>query len=200
MNQRVNILAALIVAIIITSTSCKDLETYSEIPEVEFLHVYLADNTDTLGNKVKQQDIVIKVIDGNGDLGLNRDEQYIQDEDNPEEKPDTCNLFLKTLKKNADGEYEPIAKMPEASYRIPYKQPIGQNKYLRAEITIYVSTPQVYIDFDTIRYEIYVRDRARNTSNIAISCDVPIKRNGTIYADGTTEYLDEKEDEEEKKK
>lgn len=194
MDRLVNILTIWMMAIIIASTSCNDLETYSDIPEVEFLQVYLADVTDSLGNKVKQQDILIKVIDGNGDLGLNRDEQYIKVDSSSEAKPDTCNLFVKTMKKTAEGSYETIEKMPEASYRIPYKQPIGQNKYLRAEITIYITTAQNFIDFDTIRYEIYVRDRARNMSNTAISCDIPIRRHGIFYADGTTEYLDEKED------
>lgn len=191
MNRRTNILAALLIAVIIATANCGDLETYSEIPEVEFVQVFLADTTDELGNKVKQQDIIIKVTDGDGNLGLNRDEEYIRLDSNSQEKPDTCNLFLKTLKKTADGNYENIPNIPEASYRIPYKQPIGQNKYLRAEITIYKTTAQNYIDFDTVRYEIYVRDRVLNTSNIAISCDIPIKQHGTFFADGTKEILEE---------
>jgi hypothetical protein len=72
-------------------------------------------------------------------------------------------------------------------YRIPYKQPIGQNKYLRAEVIVSHTTPQIKVDYDTVRYEIYIQDRADNLSETITSCDIPIRQDGTVYADGKLE-------------
>ncbi|MBQ1884346.1 MAG: hypothetical protein II165_04940, partial [Bacteroidales bacterium] len=52
--------------------SCEKVESYSEIPEVEFTKVYLADTLDKLKNEVKHQLLYFNVIDGDGNLGLNK--------------------------------------------------------------------------------------------------------------------------------
>ncbi|MBO4772812.1 MAG: hypothetical protein J5595_09785 [Bacteroidales bacterium] len=178
MNRRANIFAALIViAVMIAAASCSDMETYSEIPKVEFQKVFLADTTDKeLGNKVKLQEITLQITDGDGNLGLNRDGS------------DTTkyNLFI-TMFKKEQGQYVPAIDTI-FKYRIPYKQPIGQNKYLRAEVIVSHTTPTIYIEYDTIRYEIYVMDRNGNNSNTAVTCDIPIRMNGTVFADGSNDF------------
>jgi len=175
MNRRANILAALIViAVMIAAASCSDLETYSEIPRVEFQKVFLADTTDKLGNNVKLQEITLQVIDGDGNLGLNR-----SDNDS------LRNLFIIIYKKQ-NGQYVRTADTAN-TYRIPYKQPVGQNKYLRAEVIVSMTTSQQYVNYDTARYEIYIQDRADNVSDTITTCDIPIRMKGTVYADGTVE-------------
>lgn len=176
MNLRANILAALLIAVLtIAAASCSDLETYSEIPKVEFQKVFLADTTDKdLGNKEKLQQITLQITDGDGNLGLNRTDN------------DTLrNLFIYIHKKQ-NGQYIRTADTAN-TYRIPYKQPIGQNKYLRAEVIVSMKTLQQYITYDTARYEIYIQDRDNNVSDTIITCDIPIRFNGTVYADGTIE-------------
>jgi hypothetical protein len=175
MNRRANILAALLIAILIAAASCSDVETYSEIPKLEFVKVFLADTTDKeLGNKEKLQEITLQVTDGDGNLGLNRGEA------------DSLNNLFITMYKKERGQYV-LAIDTIFKYRIPYKQPIGQNKYLRAEVIVSHTTPQIKIDYDTVRYEIYVQDRADNLSNTITTCDIPIRMNGTVYADGKIE-------------
>ncbi len=174
MNRRAYILATLIIAVLIAAASCNDLETYSEIPKVEFKKVFLADTIDELDNKVKLQEISLQVIDGDGNLGLNR-----------EDKDSLRNLFITVFKKE-NGQYERTGDTTY-TYRIPYKQPIGQNKYLRAEVIVTMTTPSLYINYDTIRYEIYIQDRADNLSETITTCDIPIRQNGTVYADGKLE-------------
>ena len=171
----------LIMIAAIAAVSCSDLETYSEIPRVEFIKVFIADTVDDLDNKVKQQDITIQVIDGDGNLGLNRGETT---------SADSTNLFVTVFNKTADGKYEAIEDIKHTNYRIPYKQPIGQNKYLKAEVIIYMMIAKKFINYDTIRYGIYVNDRDMNVSDTTFSCDIPIKRNGTIWADGRTDFTD----------
>ncbi len=179
MNRRANILAALIViAVMIAAASCSDLETYSEIPRVEFQKVFLADTTDKeLGNKEKLQEITLQIIDGDGNLGLNRNDN-----------DSLRNLFITVFKKE-QGQYIRVNDTIN-TYRIPYKQPIGQNKYLRAEVIVSMTTPMQYINYDTARYEIYIQDRADNVSETITTCDIPIRRNGTVYADGTNDFDD----------
>lgn len=162
------------IAVLIAAASCSDLETYSEIPKVEFKKVFLADTTDDLDNKVKLQAISLQVIDGDGNLGLNR-----------EDKDSLRNLFITVFKKEK-GRYERTDDTTY-TYRIPYKQPIGQNKYLRAEVIVSMTTAQKNINYDTIRYEIYIQDRADNLSETITTCDIPIRQNGTVYADGKME-------------
>ena len=175
MNIRATILAAtIVIAAMIAAASCKDLETYSEIPRVEFKKVFLADTTDKLDNKVKLQEITLQVIDGDGNLGLNRDEA-----------DSLYNLFI-TIYKKGKGLYQ-RTNDTIGKYRIPYKQPIGQNKYLRAEVIVNMTTSLSILQYDTIRYEIYIKDRADNTSDTITSCDIPIRQNGTVYADGKLE-------------
>lgn len=177
MNLRANILAALLIAALtIAAASCSDLETYSEIPKVEFQKVFLADTTDKdLGNKEKLQQITLQITDGDGNLGLNR---YGDD-------TTKNNLFI-TIFKKEQGQYMRTSDSIQ-KFRIPYKQPIGQNKYLRAEVIVNMTTAQQNINYDTARYEIYIQDRADNVSDTIITCDIPIRFNGTVYADGTME-------------
>lgn len=174
MNRRAYILATLIIAVLIAAASCSDLETYSEIPKVEFKKVFLADTIDELDNKVKLQEISLQVIDGDGNLGLNRNEA-----------DSLYNLFI-TIYKKEKGQYQ-RTNDTIGKYRIPYKQPIGQNKYLRAEVIVNMTTSLSILQYDTIRYEIYIQDRADNLSETITSCDIPIRQNGTVYADGKLE-------------
>lgn len=167
----------MIAAVMIAAASCSDLETYSEIPKVEFQKVVLADtiDNDDLGNKVKRQEITLKITDGDGDLGLTR---YGDD-------TTKYNLFI-TIFKKEQGYYVRTSDAIQ-KFRIPYKQPIGQNKYLRALVIASVTTAQQSINYDTVHYEIYIQDRADNVSETITTCDIPIRTNGTVYADGTIE-------------
>lgn len=172
--------------------ACDKLETYSELPSVEFKQVYLADTVDVLGNDVKLQNITVVVIDGDGNLGLNSGDTVA---DFAPGKEYYNNLFIQISAKQ-DGTYNSLTKLSEnLKYRIPYKAPIGQNKYLKAEVKIKVEIPLGYFDYDTVRYEIFVYDRDFNKSETEISCDIPAHGHGTVFAGGKCSFF--KEDEEE---
>jgi len=186
------IIALSVVSMLICAMACDEIETYDPMPRIEFTKVYLADTLDALGNEVKLQRIHVEVIDGDGNLGLNR-------EDNTEQwSPDSIgynNLFISVFSKNADKTYQELTGISEnMRYRIPYKKPIGQNKYMKAEVIIKVEVPITSLDYDTIRYEFFVYDREMNKSEIATSCDIPARRHGTVWADGHGSFFAEKED------
>ena len=54
--------------------ACEKLESYPEVPSVEFVKVFTADSVDALENDIKLQEIYLEVIDGDGNLGLNDDD------------------------------------------------------------------------------------------------------------------------------
>ena len=185
----------LFVAVVLTVFyACGKLETYSELPSVEFKQVYIADTVDDLGNDVKFQNITLEIIDGDGNLGLNAedtvgnfssDSQYYN------------NLFITVCEKR-NGDYNELTKVSKnLCYRIPYKAPIGQNKYLKAEVKVDVRIPLGYFDYDTIRYEFFVYDRDLNKSDVAFSCDIPARRHGIVFSDGTYSFFKDDEEEEE---
>ena len=181
-----------IIVLISTLYACSKLETYSELPSVEFKQVYLADTVDGLGNDVKLQNVTLEVIDGDGNLGLN-------DEDTLEHfHHDSLyynNLFIAIFEKHGK-DYVELKKLSEGlRYRIPYKAPIGQNKYLKAEVRVKLEIPLAYFDYDTVRYEIFVYDRDLNKSQIAESCDIPARGHGTVFADGKCSFFEEEEEE-----
>lgn len=171
--------------------ACEKLETYPDIPQVEFVQVYLADTIDKLENQMKFQKITIKVTDGDGNLGYRRTD--VEGVYGPESE------FYNNLKIGISvkkgGEYQRLEALSKnLGYRLPYHEPMGQNKFLRADVEIKVEIPLPNMDFDTIRYDFQVWDRDLNPSEIAYSCDIPIREHGTVWASGKYSFFPPKEE------
>jgi len=189
-----NIISKISVAALLLAgiCSCEKMESYSYIPEVRFVKVYIADTTDKLKNKVKHQLLYFDVIDGDGNLGLNKEDTLdVFNKDSVYYH----NLFISVYAKDSSSVIYPLVELNDnLKYRIPYNAPVGQNKYLKAEIKVSIDIPLSYVTFDTIRYEFYVYDRNLNKSNIYETCDIPVKVHGTVYADGTVKKVKEKDE------
>lgn len=152
---------------IILLAGCPDIEVIPEIPEIEFLSFAITEDMDDLGNIILMGGLIFSFQDGDGDIGL------------PE--PDTItpgdisiyNLFF-TMYKKIGGEYIKLGEDELGAplyYRIPYIEPReGQNKILRGEINIDFEYPT--IQYDTIRYDFYITDRALHKSNIELTPDI----------------------------
>lgn len=183
MKNKVLAIFCVLLTACIGLASCEKLETYSEIPQVEFTKIYLADTLDALGNHVKRQLVYLEIIDGDGNLGLNSWDTTGKFDS---ESVFYHNLFMTLSFKNSDGSYTELEDISQnLRYRVPYKEPIGQNKYLKAEVKVTIEIPREYFDYDTVRYEFYAVDRDFNYSNTASSCDIPARCHGTVYADGS---------------
>lgn len=188
--------AIIIVAFVATVLwSCEKVVSYDSIPSVEFTSVYLADTVDGLGNDVKMQRLTLFVTDGDGNLGLNESDttgNYATD------SYYYHNLFIVLSQKRSNGTYDEIQNLSNSlRYRIPYNKPVGQNKYLEASIKVKIEIPTAYFDYDTVRYEIVVYDRDLNCSQTALSCDVPARIHGTVFADGSVSIIEDEPEEEE---
>lgn len=157
----------LLSVLIILLSGCPEIEVIPEIPEIEFLSFTLSEDVDELENIILTGELVFSFQDGDGDIGL--------------QEPDTItpgdttiyNLFF-TMFQKTEGEYIELGEDDlgaPLNYRIPYIEPReGQNKILSGEVNIRFEYPT--INYDTIRYDFYITDRALHKSNIESTPDI----------------------------
>jgi len=159
--------------ILVLSGSCTRIQQLPPEPSIEYMNFTVFDTLDILGNYCKGGRLKFYFEDGDGNLGLA----------SPEDTGlDTTNLFF-TLYRKINGEMVQVAdddNMKPSSYRIPYMDREGQNKILRG--TIYVTFIYLFYEpahNDTLMYEFWLKDRAENVSNTALTTEIPLSVNGT---------------------
>ncbi len=144
----------LLFSLLIAAEGCKKDDQFSEVPHIEYKDfVVTADSAFVL----------LDFTDGDGDLGLG-------DSDTAGEF--RYNFFIKYFEKQ-NGTFVERQFTPPFNYRIPVLND-GKAKALSGEIRVSI-TPFYYdflSDFDTIRYEIYVKDKALNESNHVTTPDI----------------------------
>ena len=153
-------------------SSCHKIEQLPPIPHIEFTSFTIFDTIDMLGNSAKGGRLKFYFEDGDGDLGL----------DAPTgNQVDTTNMFF-TLFRKTGGNMAPAPDndpLKPSSFRIPYMERLGQNKILKG--TISVTFPYPFYepgDFNIIRYDFFIKDRADNVSNTVSTCEIPLSVNG----------------------
>ena len=139
----------LVTSILLVFTSCFKKEAVSPIPVIEF-KAFIA-NKDTAN-------LYIKFEDGDGDIGLTQ---------NDTTPPNNYNCYITYIEKQK-GIWVKRNLPFEFNYRIPNVNTSGRKKAISGEITI--ALKPYYYDpfskFDTIKYELYIVDKALNKSNI----------------------------------
>jgi len=148
-------------------TGCPEIQTLPDTPRIEFDSFTLSEKTDDLGNKILLGELVFNFEDGDGDIGMAAVDSIAPDDSSQ------YNLFL-TMYKKINMQYIKVGKDELGEplfYRIPYIEPReGQNKTLQGNIKI--DFEYLTINYDTIRYEFYMYDRARNKSNTETTTDI----------------------------
>lgn len=164
--MRIKKYPALFLLSLITLGSCTKVEQLSPIPSISFSSFAIFDTTDILGNILKAGRLNFHFEDGDGDMGLKPGQS------------DTTNLFF-TLYRKTDGVMVPATvddPLYPSAYRIPYMVRLGQNKILRGTISVtflYTFASPA----DTIKYDFYIKDRARHESNVASTSEIIIATN-----------------------
>jgi len=132
--------------------SCLKGTQYPDEPEIEFISTVFTDSVDLLGNQSFLGVITFGFTDGDGDIGIRQGDT-------------TKNMFVLQIGiKNGQNQVP-----TDLSYGIPYVTPSGQNKNLRGEIDVDVNIPNPLgnpYPFDSVFFEIYIEDRAKNQSNV----------------------------------
>ena len=158
-------MSSLLLLVAVLLMQCRKIENYPDEPQISFIEVIVKDSTDVLDNKIKHVTLKFKVIDGDGDIGLDetdtlgpfsRDSAYYY------------NLFIKEYEKVGEEFVEVEGNLFPRNYRIPYLTPEGQNKTLIAKVSVEMEygysdlTPLLFTEF---KYYFKLVDRSFNFSN-----------------------------------
>ncbi len=128
---------------------CTKEETYPITPEISFKNLEVFQSLSQNDSLV----LTFSFTDGDGDIGT------------PDADTVNTDVFV-TMYEMMDGVFvkydDPFGAF---NYRVPFLEPRGNNKSLKGDIRINVDYNIFEIN-DTIRYELYMKDRAGHQSNV----------------------------------
>ena len=161
-------LIVIIIIGFISAVACEKIEPADPVPEIGFKDLKVTDGFDTIGSQVnptKNYELLFSFVDGDGDIGLIRS-QY----DSIEPK----NIFIIPFNKS-EGSYIREDDLDTLTFWIEHDSKmvrVGQNKTLKGDIKVkfnyYV---QFMADYDTLKFDFYIIDRAGNQSNVESTND-----------------------------
>lgn len=151
-------------------TSCELENTdYPNEPQIEFLRTKVEFDENALGQEQINIKLTFYLIDGDGDVGLLDFDTVPPYEAN----------FFPSFYSVVNGEIIQDTTFIADKYRIPWVGDLGQDKALKAEVSVdfeYPFSEQFPFPYDSILYSFYMLDRSLNESNIAWTDTVVIKR------------------------
>lgn len=169
MNSIAKIALILLFSGILLFSTCKRFEDYPIEPQIEYYNYLLELNPDSI---TERGVLMISYTDGDGDLGLHAEDTlppYNYGSDY------YYNMVIDYYElQNGSWELVPlVTKNPETgendtltfSVRFPYLTPSSGNQAIKGVIqdTMYINNP--LSDFDTIKFSVYIIDRALHISN-----------------------------------
>ena len=167
-------LVILLFMLLILFYGCRKYDHYPIVPHIELNSFQkFADSTgvDQIGV------LGLSFTDGDGDLGLTAAQNTGVYQ---------FNLFVKYFEKQKGVFKEIILTTPNPQTgkpdtlwfngRIPYLTPVGKTKAISGEITDTLFINNFVSPYDTIKYQIYIQDRALNKSNVVETPDIVINK------------------------
>ena len=140
-----------IFAVLLFFSSCLKIDEASEIPAIKMISFITGPGQDKLGNEGMRVDFTISFTDGDGNIS------------NPDTSVKSLFIapFIKKLKVLADT-------LDTLEFSIPYVQPVKTVRLMKGEIDVYffVYENSIYKLSDTLTYDIFLKDRAENLSNV----------------------------------
>lgn len=157
-------------------SSCRKEPNYPDTPEIEFRRVEQVTEKE---NGILHDDLtlVIGYKDGDGNLGLSKTDTTSGDFDPPFDlKSPYFNNFFADLQVKRGDKYVPYFENSALNFngRFPRLSADGRTEALEGEIKYTISSfySDVFDAADTIRFEIYIYDRAQNKSNTVYTDDI----------------------------
>lgn len=165
--------------LVLTVVACVETDPVSPVPEITYKNFELHYYYDTiLEQYLLAGELLFDFVDGNADLGV-----YAEDMDDVSWNEDNYNIFLTAYEKIDSLYYqvEPDTANPPPWYTIFHDTKldrVGQNKIVKGNIKlIIIDIPQ----YDTMRYDFFIRDRAGNNSNTETTDDVSTIHESPIF-------------------
>ncbi|MBT6650788.1 MAG: hypothetical protein HOB54_05420 [Flavobacteriales bacterium] len=139
----------LYILILIVLFSCKKEEEVSEIPIIDFVSIFPTTAQEYTDDII----ITISYTDGDGDLGENN--------------PDIYNLFVEDNRNNIIYHF-----------RIPELSPSGSTITIEGNFNITINGTGITDSTASqkVNYDIYIKDRAGNTSNKVTTSSITIQQ------------------------
>ncbi len=167
-------LAITLFLLLILFYGCRKYDQYPVVPHIELIS--FTKIADTTG--VDQQGVIgLSFTDGDGDLGLTSDQNsgnYLY------------NIFIKYFEKKKGVFQEIILTTPnpqtgkpdtlQFNGRIPYLTPVGKSKAISGEINDTLFINNYASTYDTIKYQIYIKDRVLNKSNVVETPEIVVNK------------------------
>ncbi len=176
-NTYIVLLISMLIFII---TSCDKPESYSDVPEINFINYTLVDK-DSDGFKYRSLVLTIGFVDGDGNLS--DDSTYNRTPSNGLDTTTYSKIFLKLFNKKS-GVYYPFEAselLTPPVFPIPYSDAmkrIGQNKTQKGEMKVEYSFSYVYnrLPYDTIKVEMHITDLSFHKSNVITITDIALNK------------------------
>jgi len=160
--------------LLILTYGCRKYDSYPIVPHIELNSFQKF--ADTLG--IDQIGVIgLSFTDGDGDIGLTAAQNTGVYQ---------FNLFIKYFEKQKGAFKEiilttpnPQTGKPDTSWfngRIPDITPAGKTKAISGEITDTLFINNIASPYDTIKYQIYIQDRALNKSNVVETPEIVINK------------------------
>jgi hypothetical protein len=162
--------AALLLMLLLPS--CIKEENYPDIPEIGYKEFQLVFANDSAPYPMRGI-LSITFQDGNGDIGLrardtfppfNKEGEYYY------------NYVIKYFEKRDTGWAEVVLE-PPYSVRLPILNQGYEGKPIKGLIADTLAMDPSP-DFDTVRFEMFIYDRALNKSNVVSTPDIVLRRSG----------------------
>jgi len=143
--------------------SCSKPKLYPVEPQISYQGFTLLLNQDSITEKGV---LKFSFTDGDGDIGLTQADTL---------PPYDFNLYITYFEKQ-NGVYKKVDLASTLNGRIPILTPEGDVKSIKGDIqdTLFINNP--LSTFDTIKYEIYIVDRALHKSNVIQTPDIVVKK------------------------
>jgi hypothetical protein len=150
-------------------SGCLKPENYPDIPEIEYMNFVSLYDT---GQYPVRGILVFSFRDGDGDIGLNSGSDTLP----PYNKDGDYyyNLVISYFEKR-NGIFDSVVTDPPFSSRIPVLNPDYPDKAIKGIIydTVPLNPRPVY---DTIRFSVFIYDRALHRSNVITTPEIILKR------------------------
>lgn len=162
--------------------SCWKEPVYPKEPSIEFSSISQEITKDTLNKEVVRVHVALKFKDGDGDLGLDAEEILEPPYSDPNDPKKANNYFINAYMKT-NGEFQPYPELTlQNGNRFPRLEPTNGVQTLEGELRFFFDIQPGLIPFkfpdyksgDSVKFDIYITDRAFNKSNTIQTSPVPV--------------------------
>lgn len=161
----------ILIVIILSFIRCQKPHEYPASPIIDFLYLTVLDTSDALGNPTKNFDITFKIVDGDYNFGF-------KDSDTNDASLNFNNFHIDIYTSYKNKVNKITNDTINYDGKIPWVEPIGIQKYFKATVTYSIYLYNII--YDSIYFEFYVMDRAKNKSNTEKTMWIPRSFTGIL--------------------